>query len=257
MTNLLNNNYNFTGSLYNFKNIKLKKVYSLNTAGTTDVDLYTTPANKQAVILGWTGYNNTFSTSLIKIKISGTYYTIRRLTDTFNALICLDAGQTLAVNMSAAGANLWFVLYEFDSTTTLSINYTTSFINGNNTLYTCPSNTIAVPLTFVNTNGSASGFLSNRMFPSINSPACGIWNSSGGAISYTSYVVTSGGSPAVTNDFSASTSLNTNNGSYPFWSQTNPTTVSSHLTAGESIVIASNSANAGQFGWVYALQIPT
>lgn len=252
INNLLNNNYNFLGSLNALKGAKLiKGTTTIVTAGDIN-SVYTCPANKKALVFRVA--STAIGSSLnAYINISSVNYEISRYSFSNPILpFFVDSGQTFAISVGSGSNSIcWCNIIEFDSSVPISINYLTTFINGNNTLYTCPSNTIAVPLSYCT---FASGFAVQNY----NVPTCGIKNNTAGNIIITSYVVPNGGSPGATNAYSNAFTLTTTGGGGTIpWLSNNPKICAPILTAGEAIVVNCDTASSSILGFVYVLEVPT
>lgn len=211
-------------------------------AGSGDVDLFTVPANSRAMaILTWYNSAGTTTTFFLEAKISSTYYRVGNTsttatnvaTSTGYAGLILEAAQSFSINTSQAGLNVFGTAYIFPNTGPLKSTLVTSLGNGDNTLYTCPSGkTCRVVLGNAQFFGSANASLS---------PA--VVNASGGTLSYTVNIVSSGGSPGTANKATPATSVN-NGVLTPFGSIMNWA-----LAAGDFININATGASAG-VAWV-------
>lgn len=213
--------------------------------GTTD--LYTAPAGKRAAIYNGLLYNtNGVSvTAQYKVKISGVYYnlsTIATITTLSNSGspfygIVLEPGESIAVTTNNTGINVTLNIVEFDATCAF-FSKKMQLSNGNNTLYTCPSNTTAWLLTqylgtYLFGNGETNIFITNF---------------SGSTATYNHYVVPSGGSVGTTNQFfNGSPTTNTN--------AIHQVPIRAVLAAGDFFVTNTNIAATGQFAWINVMEI--
>lgn len=247
--NLLNNNYNLLGSLPPLKGAKLVKGYTrIVTSGDIN-QVYSCPAGKKALIFRVSASGTSTNSFTMYIGISSVNYRLNSYG--FQNPIpnfFIDSGQTFSISVNTNGINCWCNILEFDSTVPISINYLTSFINGNNTLYTCPANKVSLPLTFCS---NASFF----KLPNYTYPGCGVTNNTAGTITLISYVVPNGGSPGATNQYSQSGGLSTLSSTDPF-SSVNVIISAPILTAGESIVVNCNTASSDILGYVYCYEVP-
>jgi hypothetical protein len=154
--------------------------FYVGNAGSGDVSLYTVPANKRALVqmeaFNTAGTTTTWSPE-VQIAGAGAFYhispaisTTTATQGTFNAGMVFEAGDVVAINTSQAGLNAFGSVILFSNTSTLkSIRLaSTSWTNGNNTIYTCPSTALvagfspffnsssSAPLNYVNQSGSAA-----------------------------------------------------------------------------------------------------
>lgn len=209
-------------------------------------DLYTCPANKRAMVLASTAYNASAGTITVfeQVKISGTYYNLTQpigagtgvITSSGATAYVLEANEILSVNTATtAGLNIWYAVYEFDNTAALKTVKLTSFINGDNTLYTVPAGKTAFIIDLIGQGNSPStaGFI--------------YFQKSGGTINLSVNVVNSGGSPASTNLIKPTTSIN----------QSTRTLILGSITlgAGDFINVNSGSTNGTQIFWANILEL--
>lgn len=178
---------------------------SIENIGSGDIDVYTVPSGRKAIITGSTAYNTAGTTTTLfhQIKVGGTYYrissnsTVNTITGTNIVLpnIVLEAAEVYAINTSQAGLNLALRIIEFDQSSPLKSPKILTLSNGNNTLYTCPSGKTAMMIASnveIGDGGASHNYVNN----------------SGAAKTITWNAVPSGGSPGSTNQVSASTSVN-------------------------------------------------
>ena len=124
--------------------------------GTGDVDIYTAPAAKRALIEFIGGFNP--SAGIInwypEIKSGGSYYRIaaaiaagaNSAAGSAAAGIILEPGETLSVHTDGTGLNLSASAIQFDSTSPLRTVKLTGMSTGDNTLYTVPTGKTALVL---------------------------------------------------------------------------------------------------------------
>jgi hypothetical protein len=125
----------------------------IGNAGSGDIDIYTVPSGKRAFINEIDLFNTAGSTTTLyfEVKISGVYYrlspTTTLATNTYINIIdlnqgtpiILEEGDTIALNMSQAGINLWTHVMEFDKTSGMKSPRLLSLASGDNILYTVPA----------------------------------------------------------------------------------------------------------------------
>jgi hypothetical protein len=211
--------------------------------GVGDVDLYTAPAGRRAIIGTQHFWNPTAGTiSLyLEVKDGSTY---RRISDvataptlyganlSYYAWWVLDAGDSLAVHASAAGLSFFGNIVEFDESVGLR-TVCVSLGIGNNTLYTVPSGRSAHVLPISPTTSAATS-LGN----------IGIINDSGAARTITLYYTPNGGSA-----IQASYGGSVPNGGWKLDFATATT-----MQAGDSIVVNSDSGAAGQMAYLIVVE---
>lgn len=197
-------------------------------SGTTDI--YTAPAGKRVALLYTRICNPSTNSSnvakQIKIKVSGNYFNMDQnatvnigsnSTPTDPAII-LEPGESISVTTGASGLNMYTNAIQFDTTSPYKMGKVLGLSNGNNTIYTVPSGKTAQPV---------RGYF---------------YNGSGGTRTLNVYIVPNASSPATGNilvtNFSA---LNGN----VFTVFTN----AENLGAGDSLVVNTDSGNAGQNFW--------
>lgn len=268
MNNLVNYNYNFMGEILPFKNCKLAKAYANGVVANVTTDLYTCPVAKKAFIVSGIISQNNDSVQatggILSIKNSGNYYVhvtnlnealaASRTVRGFNSTIYLDENEGLAITINQT-VNCWFQVYEFDKSTNIKISRVLSFVNGNNTIYTCPANTIAIPATIGSPNNVGNSNLPAGVLSSFCNTPVGYAN--GGALSVTASISTVPSGQAAANWISQPSSTFATNTTRGPW-QTNSFSYSGTaiLTAGDSIVVNVNSTQSGQHAWAYFYEIP-
>jgi len=219
-----------------FNNASEVAVYQTGLAA-TDNDLYTCPASKRCFPLIITQFNGNAASANIfyEVKISGVYQQVTSTATVTTLAVAnptygyiLNAGEILAVNSTQTALNVWIRMIVFDDTTAISSHKITSFINGDNTVYTCPANKTCAIL-----NGVGQSTTNGTVF---------YWNGTGSnrAVSYN--CVPAAGSPSTANRFSTNVGITT-------------TTLQSIpgaqvMTAGQFISINIDSNSASQFVWV-------
>lgn len=227
-----------TGSstLSQYPNAALKTLWGGQLAsGATD--LYLVPANRKAVVFTC-GFANTTGTTrnvYMQVKISGSYYRLANIVAiiannyaTSSGLgFVMEAGESLAINADGAAAvNVFGTLIEFDNTAPWKSARLTSFVNGDNVLYTVPA---------AKQTKTQAGDNANYM------------NDSGGAVNTQYWQVPSGQIVGTSTQLSALVSVA--NGS-----QRQGPPVGFTMNVGDSIVLNVNSDAAGQFAWLSLLE---
>jgi hypothetical protein len=226
-------------------NLVFRNIYK-NVTSTGNVDLYTCPANKRAIACEIEVFNNSGNTLAwyTTIKIGGNYFQSTASTNTGNnasgsrsSHYILEAGETIAINADHQPCNVWGGVFEFDNTSNLKSGKITTFIAGDNTVYTVPNGKTAIvlPNTFTPCNGAAGTF--------------SYGNLSGGTRTVTFNLVNNGGTPGTTNQIAASGSVLSPNTTF------NPTSVGLTMAAGDFFSINSDANTAGQFGFVTVVEI--
>jgi hypothetical protein len=222
--------------------------------GTGDIDLYTVPAGKRALVECQVWNSTASSISYFaEVKIGATYYPLsakQTLANTAgenaNAFplypIVLEAGQKVAINTTGTGLNVTGTVYLFDNTGNLKSAVITTFIAGDNTVYTCPAGKTSYLV-----HGPASLGSTAATVPFIFG-----MNGAGATIAYKWNVVASGGSPGTSNQITISISSAATAG--------NPITfgrnVSAAFTPGDFISVNSGANTAGQIAWVNVVEQP-
>lgn len=266
INNLVNYNYNFLGGIFPFKNCKLAKAFGNAIPANTTTDLYTCPSGKKAFILSGMilqGNDAVQATNgKLYIKNNGNYYLhVSNLNEAsissrtvrgFNSSIYLDENESLAININQI-VNCWFQVYEFDKSTNIKINRILNFSSGNNTLYTCPANTIAIPATIGLTNIYGSNATPSFQTLLCNTPGY----SNGGVSSVTTVFYTVPTGETASNWPSCVSNTYTSGSSTIPYGTFGVVPGTMFLTAGDSIVINTNSNQAGQHAWYYCFEVPT
>jgi hypothetical protein len=213
-------------------------------------DLYTVPAGRKAFVQDYWVTNSTGGTiaHYPQLKISGTYYTLGRsqneaaagighnygMNGTNSIPIILNAGETYAVNADTIGLTVWVSIVEFDSTSSLYRTELTSWVNGNNTLFTMPANSnvcFGVPAFNASNN------------PTNATTGLAYFNASGSTVTLSGvWIVPTAGSPSTANQIGGSNSVTNGSIFCKFFP--------GNLTSGDTIVLNSNSSTTGQFAWI-------
>lgn len=228
------------------QNIKFPSGQLAN-AGSGDIDAYTCPTNRRAMILSVQAYNTAGTTTNWhpQVKISGTYYqlqvdsaigTLGQATLSSSSInYILDPNEIFSIHTSQSGLNLILRIVEFDNTSNIKSSKLTTLASGNNTVYTCPANKTAMLL---------SGELI-PLYATSATQAC-YMNNSGGSRNIIWYVVPSGQSVGSTYQFITTTAVGSN-------TRSNLTLMAS-LNTGDFIVINTNANTATQMAWVNVLE---
>lgn len=167
-----------------------------------DAVLYTAPAGCRAIVVDIHAFNVSGLgpvTATAQVNISGTYHSLNAgasivvgTTAGFLAApFVLEPGESVGLNLSADGVNAWVRVIEFSNSTPIYSPRLTSFVNGNNTLYTCPSSSTSVLL-------GATAFT-----PANATNTLAYMNGSAGNVSRTWYCVSSGGAVAASTQVAA------------------------------------------------------
>lgn len=204
-------------------------------AGTGDIDLYTVPAGRRAIVYMLEAFGDSFN-YFAEIKISGTYFQLGFVGGVSFAassvtvpLYAAEAGETFAANIDTSGGNVWLRGIEFDAAVLKTSKLITLSI-GDNTLYTAPSSGSALVLT--SDNLSVGGVADS--------------NQSGGDANRIHYLVPNGGSPGTDNQFAAYLAADA--------ATIDTTLAPTALNANDSIVINGDRAGA-QFCFVTVIEL--
>lgn len=229
----------FTHSIGPFVNGgKFVNVFSGNITGT--IDLYTCPSGKRALIMRYVACGGT-SQGNLKLKVSGTYYTVNNSTlgggTALNWLpLILEAGEIISVVVtSGSGTNLWLQVLEFGNTASIKTSKTLTLANGNNTIYTVPA-------------GKTAYILDNQATTGMLNGAVHYFNNSGGTRTVATYVVPSGGIPGSGNQYNTTQSVSNGVGN---------TAVGRAISmkAGDFIVVNIDAGTATQTAWITLVEI--
>lgn len=232
-----------------FWNVKHRNIpLNNNSFSTGENDVYTCPTGRKAIVVGVAFYNTSgTSPSVIgKLKVSSTYYRATATTTvssgtgtTLRGIIPLEAGDAFSLNFSTGIAcNVILSILEFDAQSPVTFaRLLGNLINGDNTLYTCPSGYTASPLTLLDISKSGSTGVGSYNFS----------NDSGGSLTLVTNVVTSGGSASANNKIGSNNASNA--------SITAPT-IPMSLEAGDFLSINSGSNSASQAAWAIFFESP-
>jgi hypothetical protein len=232
-------------------NQTLPVVHQTVTATGSNQTIYTVPAARRAFVTTYFLSNNSGLSAAINtvITVGGATITFAPLPASLangavtvlggsnNPLPVLEAGDTFAVNTTQQPIGVYLSVLEFDTTSNLkSIKKTSSWIIGDNTIYTVPIGKTAAVLTggLSGTNGYA-GF--------------GYVNISGSTVTSKFNVVPSGGSPSVNNLIRGALGSATGGSS-----SLNPGSIIT-MAAGDFFSINVNSATDTQLGYVTVMEI--
>ena len=228
---------------------KYKPVSYLNLPGNTATDVYTCPSGKRALVINESYYNNSgiTLTGFSQVYYGSTYQKTSlsaannaRQQRTLN--YALEAGEKLNVSVTSAnaGVNYWAKVIEFDAKVSLETAKLSTFINGDNTLYTCPAGKSAMVLgvtvaPFLGGSGRG-GFNSRVMYTN--------FSGAGRTVSYN--VVNSGDSVASSNAMGGAAVIANNSDTL----SNTPCGATTLLNAGDFISFNTNSNASGQFLWI-------
>lgn len=228
-------------------NLSTTPLFSSN-VGSGDTDLYTVPAGKKAIIFGQAWNSTASSVSFYcQIKLSGTYFptvATQSLANTAAAslglfsVIVLEAGQVFSIHTSAAGLNLVGTIYTFDNTANIKSALITTFINGNNAVYTCPVGKTAYLYGHINNHNTVASAGSVQGY-----------NNTGGSLTYHWNYVPNGGSAGTSNQIAQNITAAAGAGT-PASFGLALNTVELAFTAGDSLSVNSTSSNANQLAWI-------
>lgn len=217
--------------------------------GTGDTDLFTVPTGKKYVVFGQ-AWNSTAAsiTFYCQVKLGDAVYrptvAAQTLANTATAaaglfsVMILEAGQIFSIHTTGTGLNLTGTIYVFDANVNIRTAFISSFINGNNPVYTCPTGKKAY----------IYGHLPNHN--SVGS--CGSvqgYNNSAGSLTYKWNYVPNGGTPSTANQIDASIVAAAGAGT-PASFGLPRNTLEMAFTAGDSLSVNSTSNNANQLAWV-------
>lgn len=217
-------------------------------SATGNSDIYTCPTGKRAIITEITVFNGHASLSatlVAMLKIGGIYYPATpsasitaQLTGSRSVTYILEAGETIAVNMTQQPFNVVVTIMEFDNTSNLKSAklVTPALTSGDNTIYACPAGKSALVLNNTLTMCSAT----------IGTFSYG--NNSGGNITAKFNVVPNGGSPSASTQMSTSTSVSTGLGFAP-------TATSFTMGPGDFISVNLSAGGADQIAFVTVVEI--
>jgi hypothetical protein len=227
---------------------------SLSGSSTGNNNVYTVPTGKRAYILQMTVRNLSggLASFQMMMDIGGTYYPLGNASGTisnnFNEFLTAlvpyvaEAGETFAVNASAQPFQTWATIIEFDDTAGLKSPKITSFINGDNTVYTVPASKSAMVITQalltaplgIGTGASANAFC--------------YANTSGATRTINWNQVPSGSSVGNSNLLSNSASSVPSSGIDSIW-------LAMAMDTGDFTSVNSNSNASGQLAWITVIEI--
>jgi hypothetical protein len=180
--------------LRNLKPIQLKALAAVNGFG----DFYTVPSKRKLLVVpGFQAYNPTGAGINVSLqaKIGGSYKQLSALTAVlsltgspveilggFGYGIVLNEGESISYSTSAQNLNLNGLGMEFDSSVSLISPRIFTSLSGDNVLYTCPTNKLAVP-SLVPATAGGSVFTPRQI---------NVLNTSIGAITYSVHLVSTG-----------------------------------------------------------------
>jgi hypothetical protein len=237
----------------NLPNFATTSLFTSN-VGTGDVDLYTVPSGKRAMVYG-IAWNSTASSISFysEIKISGTYYAIvanQTLASTSTAplgvfaQIILEAGQKFSIHTTGTGLNIMGAVYTFDAIATAPKTVLiTSFINGDNTVYACSP---SPPQTACYGFGRIAALISGAATQSILSG----YNNTGGSLTYHWNFVPNGGSAGTSNQISQAITAAAGAGTPAAFTASGDFAMGN----GDKISVAATSTNANQIAWVNVVE---
>lgn len=172
-------------------NLKILSFQS-RTSSTGNMDLYTVPAGRRALIVTAFVYNNSGSTmSLVhlSVRVSGTYFQITGNTNSFTSNssrfitppgnYVAEAGEVIAINLPAQPVSVWLLVFEFDNTSPFKspkVFTPLGIATGLNTLYTVPLGKTALISTATSFNFAqfvmliANGSLAGRTYTTYQVP---------------------------------------------------------------------------------------
>lgn len=213
---------------------------------TGDTDLYTCPANKRALVAAVRGVGlNAAGTTTIfaELKSGGAYYRIgNNATNTtaqtsatliIGGFIILEAGESLAINVATnTGSSAFWSVVEFDSTSTVKSKKILGPATGDNTGYTVPALTSAVPL-----STSVSGGVGVAVFAA----------DSGGNRIWKNYQVKSGQAIGLAYQCVETQTVNA--------STANTRNVNGTMGPGDFWAINVDTGNAAQIAWINIMEM--
>jgi len=233
-----------------FPNAKAINSFSGNMGSSGDVDFYTVPTGRRAILTALSANNNTGGSINVipKLKVSSTYYRLGATTavsagtnsNVTGLLGVAEAGESFAVNVSATGLNVWLKIVEFDSSSPIVCTRLlgTAIANGDNTLYTCPSGYSVVLLSCFDVPASVSTATGGIRYG----------NDTGSSRTLKLNVVPSGGSVGTSNLM-----VQTQTASNAALTAMTPTFA---LAAGDFVSVNVDSNSASQILWIVVQEIP-
>lgn len=237
---------NSVNSAFNLFGLLVKPTFPsgiFGNIGSGDVDLYTVPSGRSALIGNVAGFNTagTSTTILLSVKIGGTYYriqsaagsvigTLTGMSNTFIPIV-ISSGESLAVNTSQAGMNLNVKLVEFDAQSSLKTYRILGLSNGDNTVISVPT-------------GKSIAAFESVSFLLLSTGQFHITNSSGGARNYIAKHKPNGGA-----SFESTVAVAVADGG--------KSTLQQHasLSSGDELILNTDSGAAGQNAWINVIEI--
>ena len=227
--------------------VKYRRAFVSGLASGNNV-IYTAPANTRAYINAFGVYNtsggavNFFPTWVI----GGTHYkyntTLSCAANSSNqvatsVVIILEPGESFGLNATTGSVLNGFArVVEYPSSTPVyAAKKFSSWVNGNNTLYTVPANTNAILIDGVGMTAQ-------------NVTSLNYYNSSGGSVTITYHNVASGNSVSSAYQISAAAAVGNDTRSALIVSHT--------LSSGDFININSTSSTDTQLAWVMVQELP-
>lgn len=210
--------------------------------GNGNIDLYTVPAGRRATYQGHTSMMQTNTASVyVYLKTNNAFYrfvgnSLANPNSSINGTSYIfEAGETFGVSVISGlstGVNFNARMFEFGTDVNIKSVKLLTFNSGNNTVYTCPTTSMAYLLD--RTSGTFQGANNITLYFS---------NGGSGSVLYTWYIVKSGNPVGI--DFIFSTTNNNVN------TNAVATEVSaSCLSGGDYISIFTNTNQLRQFAWV-------
>lgn len=228
-------------------NVFLSNIYFprcwIGNAGAGNIDIYTVPSGRQALVMVSPRVYNTSGSSInvyAQVKISGVYYRLSSTVSvasgalsslTMTLPFILNAGEIFGINTSASGINCGFGIMEFDTNSKIVRGQKLGF-SSNNTLYTCPAGKNAFEIRKTITYGDFYALFSNGAASSTT---------------ITVYNVPSGGSAGNSNEVTSS-SISSNSVNTSMY-------VGCSLTAGDSIQFTSSVTSSASSAFVNLIEV--
>lgn len=235
-----------------FANPTYPNAYAIS-GGLGNVDLYTVPAGRKAIVIDIMVTNSTVSTITYytQVKIGGTYFrTCNATTESAAGIghnyaiggtrncsqMVMNAGEIFGINTDVTGLSVWSNIIEFDSGSPISRASLTTMTAGDNTLFTVPASTT------VSFGNMGTGAAPNNT-PALQITSFVYRNSSGGSRTLAgAWWIPNGGSKSNANQVVGSNVVVDTSGFSKFiYGNTEP---------GATLVINVDANTAGQLAWV-------
>lgn len=186
------------------------KAYAISMAAPGNVDLYTVPVGRLALVIDCLITNPTGNTGAVTcmgaVKTGGLYHTFDFICNNMAAgnngrsqslaPFLLRAGESFAVNTNRAGCSVWASIIEFDATANINDARLFALNAGDNTLFTVPANKTIQLIGFPSAlNLGQSGWV-------------WYWNNTLAIRNINMHVVPSGGAPSNNNKINGVTVCN-------------------------------------------------